>query len=762
MKKLYVLLLSLLIISEIKSFSQTYNVDFISNTATSSPSTNTTGTNTSTTGNQTEVTGTNTYTVTVCKGSTDPYWVYDWTQQSGVLTPLIQISFDGVNYQVVYGCSQCAWCSGSDGQACFIAHKDLIQVGPILASIPSQWIEDPAWQFHLAWTDGNYNKAKLTYNLPFTRKTWVQIFARWIDTGGAFQQQWYGTYIVDVYPSLTQGILGSSQTACVDKTNAFQPLSVSSDPTTGGCTNGTTTYAWQTSPNGSSPWTTLSGQTSDTYTFPSTNTVGNVYYQRVVNTLCNENVASNSVLIKTLPAINPGTISSPQTICNGNTPSTLTAITTPTGGDGNFTYTWEYTDNPNNNSWHAETPSNSEPFSPGPVTASTYYNVQVNEANSAYGCQTKTSNNVQITVNPSLTVGSISPPSNVCYNTVPSPIICTSPTGGDGNYNYQWLQYNNGTWQNAPGGTNSLNYQPGALITTEQYELKVTTCGQSLYTAPVTIGVYEPFVAGTIGSNQTITNGGTPNDLTGTDPTGGVLNGDQGTYTYQWYYSFDNTNWFPCLDNGNSSAYHFSNGLTTTTYYRRSANVNSCGPVYTNTVKITVSGALTEGTLNGAQTLCYNSTSATALYVTNGPSGGSGNYSYQWEYSTDNVQWNNCTGDNYNASQYTPTGLTTTTYYRRQLTDIGFTPNPPPVYTNSIKITVYAKLNAPAISVNQNIANGTAPNPISCGVASGGDNNFTYQWYSASDTLLAPTLMQGSTSRTITPGNLVNTMYYRV
>jgi hypothetical protein len=126
------------------------------------------------------------------------------------------------------------------------------------------------------------------------------------------------------------------------------------------------------------------------------------------------------------------------------------------------------------------------------------------EQTSGAGCGTLPTSAVTITVYPQLVAGTASADQTICYNTAPSQLTGTAPTGGNGTYTYQWESSTDGgtTWSPV-GGATGLNNQPGNLNQTTMYRLKETSgagCG-SVYTNMVTITVEPQVIASPIYHN---------------------------------------------------------------------------------------------------------------------------------------------------------------------------------------------------------------------------------------------------------------------
>mgnify|MGYP000558694341 CR=1 FL=1 len=166
--------------------------------------------------------------------------------------------------------------------------------------------------------------------------------------------------------------------------------------------------------------------------------------------------------------------------------------------------------------------------------------------------------------------------------------------------------------------------------------------------------------AGTIGSNQTICSGGDPAALTVITAATGA-----GTLTYRWESSTTDCNaGFTTIVDSTSATLNPPVGLTVTTYYRRvtisTLNSVSCEAV-SNCVTVIVN-AVTSGSIADNQIVCPGGDPAA---FTEASSASGTNLSYRWESSTTPGCTTGfapvATGITYDP----PTGLTTTTYYRR-------------------------------------------------------------------------------------------------
>ncbi|RYJ41653.1 CHU large protein [Flavobacterium beibuense] len=360
-----------------------------------------------------------------------------------------------------------------------------------------------------------------------------------------------------------------------------------------------------------------------------------------------------TITVNAIPA--EGTIGSDQTICNGATPATLTGnVIAGTG----VTYRWE--SSPNGISGWAATGGTGNNYSPGTLTATTYYRRITRITSGGVTCESVPTNVVTITVNAIPAEGSIGSSQTICNGATPA-TLTGNVIAGTG-VAYRWESSANGIsgWA-ATGGTGN-NYSPGALTATTYYRriTRVTSGGvtcESVPTNVVTITVNAIPAEGTIGSSQTICNGDTPAMLIGTAVLG------TGTITYRWESSANGTSgWAATGGTGNN---YSPGALTETTYYRRITIITSggatCESVPTNVVTITVNALVTEGSIGSGQTICHGAIPALLTSTTAGA--GTGTVTYRWESSPNGSSWTTVSGAT--GATYQPAALYETTYYRR-------------------------------------------------------------------------------------------------
>ncbi|MDW8335193.1 MAG: hypothetical protein RMM53_13340, partial [Bacteroidia bacterium] len=346
-------------------------------------------------------------------------------------------------------------------------------------------------------------------------------------------------------------------------------------------------------------------------------------------------------------------------------------------------------------------------------------------------------------------------------------------SGGIPGYTYTWQQSTDGgaTWVAASGTANdgghgaNTGFDPNPLTITTQFRRCVDdiagtfTCDQ-VCSSPVTITVGDILRPGSIGSDQRICYGATPQNIVNMlYPTGGV-----GAFSYQWQYADDIDNdpntydptTFTDVTGAVSEFFDFSQSYATghtpnlaaplTTYYLRRAETNCGTTVWSNYVQIAVYNQIVGGTIGANQTICHGATPAALTNVT-APSGGSGtapaDYSYRWEMSTVSASgpWSPAQGTLTGTPLgigFQPGPLTTTTYFRRIANDDVKCPGCPgaDAASNVVTITVAAALNGGTIAANQTVCtpSDVPANLTSSAAPSGGvTGTWTYQWEVSTD-----------------------------
>jgi hypothetical protein len=369
------------------------------------------------------------------------------------------------------------------------------------------------------------------------------------------------------------GTIGNNQT--IPYHSASAALSFITQPSGGTLPY---SYQWQRSINSGVTFVNLSGATYSTYSPGILNATA--LFRCRVRDAANLTDYTNSVTITVWIA---GTIGNNQTIAYHSAPVDLSFITEPSGGILPYSYQWQRSINSGVTFVNLSGAIYST-YSPGILNATALYRCRVTDAGNLYNY----TNSVTITVLSGLIAGTIGNPQIICYNTAPVELTGTAATGGTPPYSYQWQYSMNGlSWSTIQGATLS-GYSPAALTVSTWYRRLVSDAGgRTTASNTVKITVRPSLTAGTIGSDQTIYSGTSPNALTEIQ----AASGGGGSYTYQWQSSADGLDWSNIQ--GATSVGYAPSAIMADTWYRRSVIDGSCGSIASNSVKISVTPLIT-------------------------------------------------------------------------------------------------------------------------------------------------------------------------
>lgn len=519
------------------------------------------------------------------------------------------------------------------------------------------------------------------------------------------------------------------------------PSTITGSNPSGG--SGSYNYQWQKKTTGS--WSSISGATSQDYSPGSLTT--STQYRRVVSSGSVSSNTSNSitVTVSTVLPISGNSISTNQTILSGQTPSTLTG-STPNGGNGSFSYSWQKKATGN---WSAISGATSKNYAPSALTTTTQYRRIVSSGT----VSNSTSNVLTITIVFPITGNSISANQTITEGEVPSTVAGSTPSGGNGNFSYNWQSKTTGSWATISGAT-SKNYAPGVLITTTQYRRRVTSGGQQSTSNTITITVNPaPPI-----NNNTFTFNGT-STLIGSTPTGGI-----GAFSYKYHIiitNFDDIDDYSSSISGNkdlnlpSFILNLINDPSIYIFVKRevfSGNNTSRWPASGLGLDITPPHPITGNSISASQTIIEGETPAILIGSTPGGGGGIGSYTYLWQSKTTG-NWITMSGAT--SRNYSPSTLTTTTQYRRIVSSGSVSNN----ISNTITVAVIPPIIGNSISANQTIFEGLVPATLVGSTPSGGTESFTYLWQSKATGHWSA--ISGATSKNYSPSALTTTTQYR-
>ncbi len=190
-------------------------------------------------------------------------------------------------------------------------------------------------------------------------------------------------------------------------------------------------------------------------------------------------------------------------------------------------------------------------------------------------------------------------------------------------------------------------------------------------------------------------------------------------------------------------------GITDGIFRLRWTITNACGSNFSE-VNIEKLPDLITTSITPNQTICIGGTAT----FTSTASGGAASYSYQWQSSSDTINWNTISGQNTN--QYTtPNNLVVGTYYYR----IEVTNSCSTIYSNAATLVI---VNDPVVTtqpIGNTICSGNTHTMNV--VASGGTGTLLYQWQDSNDNSSFSDI-SGANVATYTTVGLNSNKYYRV
>lgn len=465
---------------------------------------------------------------------------------------------------------------------------------------------------------------------------------------------------VFVQPEILNNQIGADTLICYgQETDEIRPTN--GNPSGG---NGSYSYQWiQSNDNRQYSAITSGDYSSSLFTPPVL--FDTVYYKRVVTSgRCVD--TSNVITITVLPAIEGNIVSrSDSIICEGSLFSPVD-ISTPTGGDGSYSYLWQ--ESFDNDTWTSAYGSNASAlYTPDTSrfrnNEQIYYRRRVISGDDDV-CRVFSSP-ILMTRYHAIANNFISADDVICEGSVPDALTGTTPVNGSGQYTYIWQDSTSQRDWTDRGTENG--FVPQALTDSTWYRRIVNSSVCSDTSALVVINVHKTitgnvaaFTSGV--SDTTICHEAIPNVIKGTaypSLRGGTdIDGD---YAYQWLQSSDNEN-FTTIDGAVNVDYQ-PGKLMQTTWYKRRTISGECTDESV-AVKVTVLGAITNNTITSSQTICYNTIPANLEGPF--PDGGDPDLvTWIWQQSIDGgVTWTVANGA---ASQrvYAPGALTTETSYRR-------------------------------------------------------------------------------------------------
>lgn len=459
---------------------------------------------------------------------------------------------------------------------------------------------------------------------------------------------------------------------------------------------------------------------------------------------CGFKFSDTAMVVPLSPVIKPS-ISGTQTICFNEDPDTL-KITTSNLLKSDVTFQWQ--SSINGTLWTDILGKTTKELALTKNGVTKFYRVKATWQN----CTALFTDSVLVSVYQDMNAGTLKTNQTICYGSTPSILSFQNiPSGGGESYTYQWqISSDSLSFADIPGAT-SLVYPPPSLTSTTFYRVKVNSvlgCGV-LNTNIIRIKVYALFVGSDVQSNDTICYNSSPDTLRLiTNPAGG-----NGVYTYIWQSSTDNINWSSI--SGQTSKNLKPAAIKVTTYYRVVIFSGAgCGSYTSNPITIKVWPTIVKARISSNQNICFN-TSADTLRVFQLAQGVNSKFSYQWQLSSNGTSWSDIVGQT--ALKLFTGNLTSTKYYRVIATSLFGCGS---IASDSIKINVYAQLQAAVISGDQNVCYNFIPTKFRVTTMPTGANGlYSYRWQVSSDSINFTDITGATDTALQTNKHLANKFY---
>ncbi len=557
------------------------------------------------------------------------------------------------------------------------------------------------------------------------------------------------SFLVTVAPDLrNSGVTSPSQVVCVGDT----PTRIIVTGGTGA--GGGLSYQWQQSTDLGVTFTDITGATGASYLPPSTLTTSTHFRRATRSTAVPSCMGYSTVHVLQVNRVTPGVLATPQvaTLCEGETPAAITG-TAATTGIGTISYQWQQSIN--NITWADISGATFINYSSGTLTQTTHFR-RIDFANYNGSRCSSSTNSIRITVQARVDPGTISNANQTICGTLPNDMVLTG-TGTGGTITYQWQQSTDrSVWANIAGATTTmLSFPSGSPLiptVTSYYRVVVTNMDTVTCTSIsdlATITVQTPSII-TLTSSSTSGNSFCDGDTVMLTATGG------GTYEF----FIDNTSvQGPSRVSTYTHPTALSNSVTATVI------VSNSGCSTQTSIRL-IKDVLVAGTISGTVSTCFGG-NAVFTSLSSGTINGvavraDSTTNYQWQSSTDNINWNDILQGTTSTSTYTSVGLTQSTYFRRRIV------NPSSnircdVYSNPFLVTVAPDLrNSGVTSPSQVVCVGDTPTRITVTGGTGAGAGISYQWQQSIDLGVTFTDITGATGASyLPPSTLTTSTHFR-
>lgn len=666
------------------------------------------------------------------------------------------------------------------------------------SSIPSGNIQSYIWTF----TDNNTTSTAISPNRIFTNSGLTNVTLTAQSDSGCSNSINKNVHVLPVINPLSNTLTTNPSILC----SGSVPSVINGGTPSGGIA-GSYTYSWYSSNNGTT-WTNIAGENNISLTINSALTQ-TTYYRRIVNSgSCSH--TSDSIKILIVPAIQNNAIAGAMSICANSKPDTIRG-SEPTGAAIPTFLSYRWQDSVLGRAWQnlPDSIALGKDLPPTILNTTTHYRRIVTS-----GLCNAISNVVTINVNPK-PIATYNT-SNICAGSTANFKSTSTITNGSIN-SYEWF-YGDGTFSGVTaldsviktypnsGSYNTLlrvtsNFgctdSTGITITVHAKPVASFNVGnvclgnQSVFNSTSTIGSgsnmnefkwhfgdgTSPLVSTSLVSKQYTNHGSYITKLVVTSNYGCVDSISKTTIVHakpSAQFTFDTvcfgqTTQFTnqsTIATGGIENYIWSFGDATTStqtslfkqyntpgiFNAQLKVVSDSSCVDSINKQVVVYNIIIGNDINPSQRICQGS--IPSLMSGSISSGGNGSYSYQWQSSTDKINWSNVSN---NQQLVFTTPLTFNTYFRRIVTS-GRCSN-----TSDLDSIIVV----PAISNNEIFGSATLctfekPDTIrgSLPLGAGIPTLLTYRWQISTDSLTWNDIVL-ATNKDFVPGHLTNTVYYR-
>lgn len=524
---------------------------------------------------------------------------------------------------------------------------------------------------------------------------------------------------------------------------------------------GTATYQWQSSIDGQA-WSTIPNETNANYQPPLLTTIGDYYYNVIVNlngngcTSVTSNAAQVTVVADPTVTLQPLAAA----YCQGAT-NVLPLQVSANGGIGTFSYQWYVNTSANVIGASIIQGAINSSFTP-PVTTvgGLYYYCAISQTGQNCAVNSLPAY-ISTTSLPTFTTQPITS-QTVCLGGTPTSLSVTY-ANGTGTASYQWYSNTSNSYTNGTLIANATNatFNPTATqIGTTYYYCKLSLagggCPDSYSSISEVVVLPDPTINVQPLTSQELCVGGTIFQPLSVSYTNGF-----GTPSYQWQDSTTGSVWSAIGSVAATPGFSPSVFSQTGSYYYRvlvTLSGSGCNVLTSQNALVTVVPDPTITVQPVSTAYCVNALNVNPLTVT--ATGGSGNFTYQWYSNTSNSTVGGIAINGATAFNYTPpVAITGTRYY---YCIVGQTSANCNVTSSIAAINITP---APTITANppasQSVCVGGALSVFTVSYTNG-TGTPSYQWYSNTvNSYASPTLIPTATTATYTaPTAISGTTYY--